>query len=66
MAEPHPIGEMTAEELFALPEDARRHELQAGFLVEEPRPVFRHQLTLLRCSTPNCHRPSELDELTGS
>ena len=39
---------MTAEELFALPEDAWRYELQAGFLVEEPRPVFRHQLTLLR------------------
>lgn len=39
---------MTAEELFSLPEDGWRYELQAGYLVEEPRPVFRHQLTLQR------------------
>ena len=39
---------MTAEECFALQEDGYRVELQAGFLVEEPRPVARHQVTLQR------------------
>jgi len=50
MAEPRPNQEMTAEECFALQEEGYRVELQAGFLVEEPRPVIRHQVTLSRLS----------------
>ena len=41
-------GMLTAEECFALQEEGYRVELQAGFLVEEPRPVIRHQVTLQR------------------
>ena len=37
----------TAEECFALQERGYRVELQAGFIVEGPRPVARHQLTLV-------------------
>jgi Uma2 family endonuclease len=48
MAEPNSERTMTAEECFALQEEGYRVELQAGFLVEEPRPVARHQLTLGR------------------
>jgi Uma2 family endonuclease len=48
MPEAHPNREMTAEECFALQEEGYRVELQAGFLVEEPRPVIQHQLALLR------------------
>lgn len=46
--EAHTGREMTAEECFALQEEGYRVELQAGFLVEEPRPVIQHQLALLR------------------
>lgn len=48
MAEPRPTDDMTAEELFALPEDASRYELQAGFLVQEPHPMPRHGRMLIR------------------
>ena len=48
MAEPRPNQNVTAEECFALQEQGYRVELQAGFLVEEPRPVIRHQITLER------------------
>ena len=48
MAEPDPHQTMTAEELFALPEDAWRYELQAGFLVKEPSPMPRHGRMLIR------------------
>ncbi len=48
MAEPPPTDDMTAEELFALPEDAWRYELQAGFLVQEPHPMPRHGRMLIR------------------
>lgn len=41
-------GTMTAEECFALQEEGYRVELQGGFIVEEPRPVLRHQVTLMR------------------
>ena len=49
MAEPR-SRETTAEECFALQEEGYRVELQAGFLVEEPRPVARHAITLARLS----------------
>jgi len=32
----------TVEELYAMPEDGLKHELQAGMLVSEPLPGFRH------------------------
>ncbi|HEX5043930.1 MAG TPA: Uma2 family endonuclease [Candidatus Polarisedimenticolaceae bacterium] len=48
MPEPREEGTTTAEECFALQEQGYRVELQAGFLVEEPRPVARHQVTLQR------------------
>ncbi|HEX5043931.1 MAG TPA: Uma2 family endonuclease [Candidatus Polarisedimenticolaceae bacterium] len=48
MAEPRPDEGMTAEDLFALPEDAWRYELQAGFLLREPHPVLRHGRMLVR------------------
>jgi Uma2 family endonuclease len=48
MAELREEGTTTAEECFALQEQGYRVELQAGFLVEEPRPVARHQVTLQR------------------
>lgn len=50
MPEPRADGTVTAEECFALQEEGYRVELQAGFLVEEPRPVLRHQVTLSRLS----------------
>jgi Uma2 family endonuclease len=48
MAEPPPTEEMTAEELFALPDDAWRYELQGGLLVKEPPPMPRHGRMLVR------------------
>jgi Uma2 family endonuclease len=48
--DPGSEGTMTAEECFALQEEGYRVELQVGFLVEEPRPVARHQVTLARLS----------------
>lgn len=37
-----PSQSMTADELLALPDDNRRHELVAGFVVSEPPASFRH------------------------
>jgi len=37
-----PSQVMTADELLALPDDSRRHELVAGFVVSEPPASFRH------------------------
>lgn len=39
---------MTAEELFALPDDSYRYELQAGLLVQEPPPMPRHGRVQIR------------------
>lgn len=39
---------MTAEELFALPDDGWRYELQAGFLLQEPHPMLRHGRMVIR------------------
>jgi Uma2 family endonuclease len=33
---------MTLEELYALPDDGTKQELQAGILISEPLPSFRH------------------------
>ena len=33
---------MTIDDLYALPDDGRKHELQAGLLLSEPLPGFRH------------------------
>lgn len=33
---------MTLDDLYALSDDGRRHELQAGCLISEPLPGFRH------------------------
>lgn len=33
---------VTVDELYAMPEDGLKHELQAGVLVSEPLPGFRH------------------------
>jgi len=34
--------EMTVEDLYVMPDDGFNHELQAGMLVSEPAPGFRH------------------------
>jgi Uma2 family endonuclease len=34
--------ELTVEDLYVMPDDGYSHELQAGLLVSEPRPGFRH------------------------
>jgi Uma2 family endonuclease len=33
---------MTVDDLYSMPEDGRKYELQAGLLVSEPLPGFRH------------------------
>jgi Uma2 family endonuclease len=48
MTERDPGRLVTAEELLAFPEDASRHELQEGFVVEEPPPLPRHARTVAR------------------
>jgi len=35
-------GERTVEDLYVMPDDGYRYELQAGLLICEPRPGFRH------------------------
>ena len=39
---------MTEDDLMALPDDAMRHELVAGFIVAEPLPSHRHDRTRRR------------------
>ena len=34
--------EMTVEDLYVMPDDGYKHELQAGILVSEPLPGYRH------------------------
>ena len=41
-------SDMTAEELFDLPDDGWRYELQAGLLLREPHPVLRHGRMVVR------------------
>jgi Uma2 family endonuclease len=38
----HREGVLTASDLASLPDDERRHELEAGWLVSEPLPSLRH------------------------
>jgi len=39
---------MTVEDLYALPDDSRRYELQAGILISEPLPGMRHGRVIAR------------------
>ena len=39
---------LTVEDLYAFPDDAFKYELQAGILLSEPLPGFRHGLVALR------------------
>ena len=42
MSLPRHHHELTAEDLYVMPDDEYSHELQAGLLISEPRPGFRH------------------------
>ena len=42
------MNPMTAEDLFARPDDGYRYELQAGLLVRQPLRVLRHGITVSR------------------
>lgn len=48
MAAPQYDRRLSLEDLYTLPDDGRHYELQAGFLVSEPRPGFRHGRVLLQ------------------
>jgi hypothetical protein len=39
---------LTVEDLYGLPDDGRRYELQAGMLLSEPLPGARHGLVTAR------------------
>jgi Uma2 family endonuclease len=40
--------ELTVEDLYTMPDDGYKHELQSGMLVSEPLPGFRHGRVMLR------------------
>jgi Uma2 family endonuclease len=42
MSLPHDERDLTVDDLYAMPDDGFKYELQAGMLVSEPLPGFRH------------------------
>ncbi len=44
-------GSLTVEDLDAIPEDGRKYELQAGLLISEPAPGWRHGRLAVRIAS---------------
>ncbi len=59
---------MTVDDLYAMPEDEQKHELQAGWLVSEPLPGTRHGRVAARIVALLDHhvRPRRLGVILGN